>query len=162
MVKYKRNYKTIINLKSYKSDTDKYEVGELVTIGELDNISFDEVLKDLNERLINMDFLGTNIILDINELDARTIIDSYNKEELVEMIELPGTMTIEINPAKVADYEVESFLIGVIDILNSSNSKVMALGYTIDKKGQFKLVKEDDKKENTIVIEFVVKKMKEI
>lgn len=162
MVKYKRNYKVILEFTSYKTNTDKYNVGDILTLEEIKNINFSEIIKDLNKRLINMDFLGTNIFLSLDEIDVKTILNSYLSENLVDKIELPGTLTIEINPAKVTDYEVEGFLEGIIDIVHSSNSKVMAIGYTINKNGDFKLVNEDEQKENTIIIDFIVKKMKEI
>ena len=64
MSKYDTEYKVIMSLRSYKSDTNKYKVGDFVTIKDLENISFDTVLKDLNGRLHNVDFLGTDLFLE--------------------------------------------------------------------------------------------------
>ena len=48
---YDKKYNVIMSLRSYKSDTNKYKMGDYVTIKDLENISFSNVLEDLNGRL---------------------------------------------------------------------------------------------------------------
>ena len=162
MGKYKRHYKVVVMLRGYTTDNDKYDTGEVVKIKDLENISFEEVLRDLNKRLINMDCLGTNIELEIANEDARTIIDSYSIYDNVDNIEIPGQLKIEISSIKVTPSELDDFVDGVLEIVKATDSKVLAIGYTIDRHGKFKLVNENEKKNNTIIIEFIVKKIKEI
>ena len=109
-----------------------------------------------------MDFMGTDVFIDVVDSDARTIIDSYSDDDFVDDIRIPGILTIKINDSKVNTNELEEFLDGVLEILKDKNSKVLALGYTIDKKGNFVLVDEDSKAKDSIIIEFIVVKLKEI
>lgn len=162
MEKYIYKYKTILSLRSYNSDTNKYEDNGYVTINALENISFNTVLNDLNSRLVNMDFMGTDVFIDVVDSDARTIIDSYSDDDFVDDIRIPGILTIKIDDSKVNIDELDEFLDGVLEILKDKNSKVLALGYTIDKKGNFVLVDEDSKAKDSIIIEFIVVKLKEI
>ena len=162
MEKYIHKSKTILSLRSYNSDTNKYEDNGYVRINALENISFNTVLNDLNSRLVNMDFMGTDVFIDVVDSDARTIIDSYSDDDFVDDIRIPGILTIKIDDSKVNIDELDEFLDGVLEILKDKNSKVLALGYTIDKKGNFVLVDEDSKAKDSIIIEFIVVKLKEI
>lgn len=162
MEKYIHKYKTILSLRSYNSDTNKYEDNGYVRINALENISFNTVLNDLNSRLVNMDFMGTDVFIDVVDSDARTIIDSYSDDDFVDDIRIPGILTIKIDDSKVNIDELDEFLDGVLEILKDKNSKVLALGYTIDKKGNFVLVDENSKAKDSIIIEFIVVKLKEI
>lgn len=155
-----KKYKVILSLRSYKTDTNKYKDNGYVRIHELDNISFDTVLNDLNKRLINMDYMGTDVLLTVDNKEVREIIDAYTMDELVEDIRIPGILNINIKEEKLEKEEIIPFLDGVLEILKDQNSKVLALGYEV-KHNKFKLVKEDSNKKS-IIIEFVVIKLKEI
>ena len=161
MAKYETKYEVLLSLRSYFTQTDKYSMGDFTTIKDLENIKFETVLEDLNKRLINMDFLKTDLFLEINEEDARSILDSYTDNDLVEDIRIPGLLNIKISDEKVNQWELDEFLQGVIEIVKDQNSKVLALGYKIDLFGNFKLLAEDKKHDGSVIIEFTVVKLKE-
>lgn len=160
MIKYDTEYKVIVSLRSYKSNTNKYKMGDFVTIKDLENISFDTVLKDLNERLNNIDSLGTNLFLEFENEDVRTILDSYANNDLVEDIRFPGLLKVYIDSTKVEENELNDFRDGVLEIVKANDSKVLALAYKVNAFGKFKLLDEDKKYKNSIIIEFVVVKLK--
>ena len=83
--------------------------------------SFDELRKIIDDRY---DKLGPGT--EHNPIDFNDI-------------RIPGILTIKIDDSKVNIDELDEFLDGVLEILKDKNSKVLALGYTIDKKGNFVL-----------------------
>lgn len=161
MENYDKKYNVIISLRSYRSDTNKYKMGDYVSIKDLENISFSTVLEDLNSRLNNFDCLGTNLKLEFENEDVRSILDSYNDSDLIEDIRFPGVLSININPEKVSLEELKEFTEGVIEIVKANDGKVLALGYKVNPFGKFKLLKEEVKFHKSIIIEFVVIKIKE-
>ncbi|MBQ2408565.1 MAG: hypothetical protein II309_03935 [Bacilli bacterium] len=162
MSKYDTEYKVIMSLRSYKSDTNKYKVGDFVTIKDLENISFDTVLKDLNGRLHNVDFLGTDLFLEFENEDVRAILNSYNNNDLIEDIRFPGILKVHIDSNKVEENELNDFRDGVLEIVKANDGKVLALAYKVSPFGKFKLLGEDKKHKHSIIIEFVVMKLKAI
>jgi hypothetical protein len=162
MSKYDTEYKVIMSLRSYKSDTNKYKVGDFVTINDLKNISFNTVLNDLNSRLHNIDSLGTDLFLEFENEDVRSILDSYGSNDLIEDIRFPGTLKVHINSDKVEEKELNDFRDGVLEIVKANDGKVLALAYKINPFGKFKLLDEDKKYKHSIIIEFIVIKLKAI
>ncbi|MEG0022153.1 MAG: hypothetical protein RSB77_05250 [Bacilli bacterium] len=160
MNKYLRKYNVVINFESYHTNTDKYDKGNNTTIIELANVDFNMIINDLNKRLVNMDFLGTNLLLKLEE--PLLALEHYDTFDLIKDIKLEGTLEVEINEDKVPLEDLDEFLEGVLEIVKAKDSHVLDISYYIDKRGKYNLVFEDEKKVDSLVFSFVIKKLREI